>query len=118
LKIGPQVITGIRNRKQKILTAAQVVSEHVTVAISSDAYQACVWSTEVEGQIRGHQQPPYNHSTGQRSASGGPRGHYRREIPGIISKQHHTALEHYYCTVLNTQNNKNMDNKYLTTASL
>ena len=103
MKIGPQVITGIRDRKQKVLTAAQVVSQHVNVAISSDAYQACVRSTEVEGQIRGHQQPPYNHSTGQLSVSGGLRGHYRREIPGIINKQRHTALEHYYCTVLNTR---------------
>ena len=67
----------------------QVVTEHVNAAISLAAHQADVWSTVVEGQIRAHQQPPYNHSTGQPSVNGELRGHRHWEIPGIINNLFH-----------------------------
>jgi len=72
----------------KVVTAAQVVVEHVTAASSTAAHQADVLNTEVEGQIPGHQQLPYNHSTCQPSVNGEPREYHRWEKPGIINNNH------------------------------
>jgi len=74
------------------LTAAPAVTECANAAILPVAHQACVLSIEVVGQILGPQQPPYNHSMHQRSASGERRGYHHREIPGIINKHRHTGL--------------------------
>lgn len=75
----------ITKQKRKVDTVVQVVAEQVNAAISAAAHQACVLNTEVEDQIPGHQQPPYNHSTCQLSASDEPREDHHWEIPGIIN---------------------------------
>lgn len=87
----------------------QVVAEHVNAAISTAVHQAGEWSIEVEDWIPGHQQPPYNHSTGQLSVSGEPRELHHWEIPGIINNHHQVIFQQLH-TGENVNNNLKQTN--------
>jgi len=79
-------------------------------------------SAEVEGQAPGHQQPPYNHSTGQRSASGEVRECHHREIPGIINNNNNHKTTHLAVSAQRSKYKKItkwlITNQYQTTSAL
>lgn len=91
---------------------AQDLTEHTIVAISSAAHQACIQSKEVEGQTQAHQQPPYNHSRGQQSASDKQQELRHWEIPDIIS----TLTCKQLCSVTAYRSRWTINNLYVITS--